>query len=362
MRHFKIMGLCLVAVFALVAVAASSASASEPEWGHCLAQKHGNYTEGNCATVATKKGVPDHKGHFEWLGGGEAQCYAMKHGNYTESGCATVATKKGVPDHKGHFEKTGGGKFEGNGGAGVLNADGYLCRSEEYAQPHALPREQCNEGGFEYGVVGVKVECSSEHATGEATGSNEVVDISVRFKGCTTVGEPATTHGLLAGEIQVNPLKGRLGYINKASHEVGVLLEPVSAGGLFAEFEVLNGEALERVGEGNATEGSFYEETASTGDNGIISPITPVNQMTHTFTQNYRSESISNYPCKAKTCIEGPESRADLNVPSRFEGGQLEELEWQQQKVGERWLSSWSPASEEITNVNTVEGEAEIKG
>ncbi len=127
MRHVKIMGLCLVAVFALVAVAASSASATAPEWGRCMAQKHGNYTEGNCKTVAEKHGVPDHKGHFEWLGGADAKCYAMKHGNYTESGCNTVATKHGVPDHKGHYEKTSGNKFTGSAGAGVLTSRAFTC-------------------------------------------------------------------------------------------------------------------------------------------------------------------------------------------------------------------------------------------
>ena len=56
MKHLRIMGLCLVAVFAFVAVAAASASAAEPEWGGCvkLAKAKGNYTEAKCETVATK--------------------------------------------------------------------------------------------------------------------------------------------------------------------------------------------------------------------------------------------------------------------------------------------------------------------
>ena len=33
------------------------------------------------------------------------------------------------------------------------------------------------------------------------------------------------------------PSRVASGYINKAAHEVGVLLEPAVAGGLFAEFE-----------------------------------------------------------------------------------------------------------------------------
>ena len=100
-----------------------------------------------------------------------------------------------------------------------------------------------------------QVECASEHASGEAVGSDEVANISVRFTGCQFDGAPATTNGLAAGEIQTNTLKGGLGYTNKSHHEVGVLLQPVAPGGLFAEFEVLEGYAIVRVGMGNATAG-----------------------------------------------------------------------------------------------------------
>ena len=48
-------------------------------------------------------------------------------------------------------------------------------------------------------------------------------------------------------------------------------------------------------------------------------------------------------------------------MPRRFEGGQLEELEVHQDNP-ELEGTDWGPASQEITNVNTVEGTAEIKG
>ncbi len=390
MRHFKILGLCLVAVFALVAVAASSASAAEPEWGHCLAQKHGNYTEGNCATVATKHGVPDHKGHFEWLGGGGSSCYAMKHGNYTESACATVATKHGVPDHKGHYEKTGGGKFTGVGGAGVLKVFLYNCEVEPSENTgKRLPHEDCNadngrhgnpQGFGFHGETFGEVECETEHASGEAVGTDEVTDVHVRFTGCVGLGYPANSKGLAAGEIEVNPLKGRLGYINKSKHEVGVVLEPATAGGLFVEFEMEEGELIQHVGEGNATEGAFYEEAngAPNGGDGIISPIEPVNQMTQKFTQNYRLETITPYlanscnvshtcPTGSETGLHVGESDYDyLNVPSHFENGPLEALEVWQGNPEEYYetgcCNQWSPGGEEITNVNTLaEGDGEIK-
>ena len=186
---------------------------------------------------------------------------------------------------------------------------------------------------------------------------------------------PATTHGLPAGEIQTETLKGRLGYINKATHEVGVLLEPATAGGQFAAFEVIEGQKVDHVGEGNAAQGAFYEKAdgTPTGDDGIISPITPVNQMTHTFTQNYRVETIAPYEpvsCPiSHTCPHGDKNYAEkpakdiLNIPSHLEGGPLEGLEnYIENTEPGNGTGSWSPAGQEITNVNTVEGNAEIKG
>ena len=153
-------------------------------------------------------------------------------------------------------------------------------------------------GDYSLGVRGKVVECKTEHATGEASGTDEVTDVNVTFKGCVAAtGYPATSPGHTPGEIVTFQLKGRLGYINKANHEVGVLLQPATAGGLFAEFEIGEepGEILEKVGVGNSTE-VRHEELGTTGNDGVISPITPVNHMSHTFTQNYRIEEAE-IPC-----------------------------------------------------------------
>ena len=195
-----------------------------------------------------------------------------------------------------------------------------------------------------------------------------MTNVSVRFTGCTSFGTPATTPGLPAGEIQTSALKGQLGYINKAKHEVGVLLEPATSGGLFAEFEVLGGFATFHVGVGNATQGAFWENNSTpgtpNGDDGVISPIAPIGQMTHTFTQNYRVEEGTFNWNKAEGCHQLSEEECEAstwrNVPSSFEGGQLEVLETSPTTEGGGW--EWEPSGQEITNVNTVEGEAEIKG
>ena len=381
-KRVKLTWLAAIAVFALSAAAltAAAASAAEPEWGHCVSVKSkGHYEDSNCSKEAfteNKKHVKKYKGKFEWDPGAAAVCFAEKHGKYKDAACTEEDLKKGEP--KGKYEKTGGPKFTGEGGAGVLHARIRKCEIEEEGvkglEGKQLPREDCSGAGNpEYdpngegfgGANNLAVECASEHATGEATGSDEVGNVSVSFKGCTSFGFPAQTHGLPAGEIQTDSLKGRLGYISKATHEVGVLLEPSTAGGEFAEFEALEGDILEHVGVGNATAGAAYEETGPgnpTGHDGVMSPITPVGQMTHTFTQNYRAEE-DQQPCPQAMC-QKPELPSWINVPSRFEGGQLEALEtfFKVPVDTPEFTTEWSPAAEEVTNVNTVEGNAEIKG
>ncbi len=131
-KHVKLFGLCLVAVFALGGVAVSAAQAEGPEWGRCvkLAKNKGQYKDANCAELEGKtngKGVfkAKAKGFYEWVGGANTTCYAEpgKKGKYKNSTCTELEgkTKKGVfvPAEKGHFEKVvGGPKFEGTGGAG----------------------------------------------------------------------------------------------------------------------------------------------------------------------------------------------------------------------------------------------------
>lgn len=383
MRRIRIMGLCLVAVFAFSALVASATQAAEPEWGQCvkLAKAKGKYADPNCKERSGKlKGkppvlVPNEKGAYEWLPGAETKCYNVKKkaGKYTDAGCTVRSGKlKGkppvfVPNEKGEFEKTAGGpKFTGKGGAGVLTTVIASCTQETQPEKQ-LPRQDCEGENGHAGYLAIsataKVECTSETATGEATGSDEVGNVSVRFEGCTFSGLPATTVGLPAGEIQVNQLKGRLGYINKATHEVGVLLEPAAPGGLFADFETLGGELSVRVGVGDpATTGSFYEEIGPepTGNDGVISSIVPVNHMTHTFTQNYRTETTE-VPCPTWCGIEGKLNvQVNKDVPSSFEGGKFEALESYLYNA-EGAKTEWSGAGQELTNVSTVEGEAEIK-
>jgi hypothetical protein len=264
-------GLALVAAAAIAAAGASSATAL-PEWGQCFKKgTGGKFTDANCTKKATLK-TP---GEFEWRKGAE------------------VAHKK----------------FTAAGGTGVLFV---------FAAP----------GSEE------KVECVSVSATGEATGAKTLGNVLVTFKGCELLGTKCENQAT-EGEITVRPLKGTLGYIHKASKEVGVLLTPVKTKGEFAEFVCSGGAIHTTVGIGPIGK-QFYP---GGGGDAIISPITPVNQMTPEFTQVYSAK-------------EGK------NIPERFEGGKPALLETQITSSEE---APWFAAGEEVTTVATPEEAVEIK-
>ena len=110
MRHLKIMGLCLVAVFALAAVAASSASAAEPEWGGCVAQKHGNFTEEMRERWPKSMACRITRATTN-VGGAGCHVYGAEARQLHRSGLCDGRQKHGVPDHKGHYEKTPAGQI-----------------------------------------------------------------------------------------------------------------------------------------------------------------------------------------------------------------------------------------------------------
>jgi hypothetical protein len=299
-------GLCLVAVFAIASVAATSASAL-PEFGKCQAKAGGKYTDSNC----TKKGTLKNPGNFEWVK-------------------ATSLPNK---------------SFSGAGGAGILTiADRTCSGKEEFSERTA----ECEAHGVEAGAA-PQVECEKETAIGEVTGTKEVTNVVVKFQGCKILGSLPCSNTAVEGQIQVNVLKGKLGYINKAKKEVGISLTPKATKGEFAKFDC-GGIFGTVVGPDPKVKGEsapVYPGLKG-GGNAIISPIEPVNTMTTKYTQTY-------------TVNEAAE-----NIPNKFEGGPLQVLEAyiflpEHPKVS----SLWSKAGESITNVNTLEPEGEegeIKG
>jgi hypothetical protein len=356
-RHLKMIGLCLVAVFALGAVvAAGSATAAEPEWGRCVAAKGGHYKNSNCTEeAASKKGK--FTGKFEWRAGAPpaaGECVKQKHGEYTNSSCTTKSSKP----KKGTFEKIGP-KFKGEGGASVLESTFFFCRRGNWKVNGVCENNKGELEESEDSVGPEKIECTSENASGELSGTKEVTHVEVVFHGCHYSSVGCTNTGV-EGEVKINELAGALGYISKANKEVGVQLNPVDKPGPFAEFGCAENIDYITVGEsrdellenefGKATEEPWW---SGGGGDGIISPVTPVDHMAKAYTQEYK--------------VEYPETsggrRQPVNVPSHLEGGGTELLEnWLTDKNPYQGVrSAWSPAGEIVTNVNTGEGEVEIK-
>jgi hypothetical protein len=193
MRRMKMMGLCLVALFALTAVAVSSASAASPAFYEC-AKLAKNPT--------TKK--------YE--------------GKYSVKTCATEASPtEQTEGKKNKYElKEGIGKgkqFKGKGGAATLHTP----------------------------AVSGEVVCKSFKDSGFINSPTTEDKVISEFKTCTSIGKKCMSPGEKAGTIKTNSLKGELGYISKSPLKVGVVLSPES-GSVLAEF---NCEGLTVVTSGS---------------------------------------------------------------------------------------------------------------
>jgi len=226
MRRIRIVGLCLVAVFAMSAVVATSASADNPEYGRCLKQKTGKtkYTTAKCTVVASGE-----KENFEWIPG---------------------------PGPKAGFTAA--------------------------LKPTTIATLETK--------AGTKVTCKKLAASGGLYTSTTNVTVAVTdFSECESGGIKCNTKGAGTGVIKVKELEGELGVIKKevpsTKDKIGTVLWP--AGGkpeigetasVFVEFECGTLTVLWPKG-GTATSGSeFVEFECGTltvkVKNSVISPVT----------------------------------------------------------------------------------------
>jgi hypothetical protein len=191
MRRIRIVGLCLVSVFALGAFMATGASAL-PEFGKCVAAPGvGKYTESNCVTKAKTK--PEEK-QFE--------------------------RKNAKEITKVDFSTTSGTSFlEGESGVKII------CSAS---------------------TASGKID--KDGSTLAAKGVESVIS---KFTGC---GIPAfglqCKSGATAEEIVTNELEGSLVYASKAKKEVLQELHPKVKKGAFASFECGGGAVTVIVKEG----------------------------------------------------------------------------------------------------------------
>jgi len=247
MRRIVALGLALVGI-AVVAVSAAGASAAEPAFYEC------------------KKLAKNAEGKYE--------------GGFTNKACSEASGT-----HEGKYElKEGIGKkhtIKGKSGHAELESS-----------------------------LG-SVSCTSSKSLGQLQTPTHIGEIHVAYKGCTSGGKKCNSTGAKAGTIETTELQGDLGYLNKAAHEVGVLITAVGGGNL-AEF---NCEGLEISTKG-----------------GVIGQASPVNEFTKLGELTFKKSGSAKQEWR------------------NFEGGGTHELETTFAGIG-----GPVPSSQEQTNVQKGE-------
>jgi len=181
MKRMRILGLALVAVFALAAVTAGAASAVKPTWKVC---------------VKTAKN--------------EEKKYTAE---YTDKLCSIKSETK-----EGKYELVAGigkGKpFKGKGGLATLH--------------NVIP-----------GKGDITVQCQQFKDSGEVVAPSGVVNVHSEFKKCKSLGFPCKTEGGKKETITTDALAGSLGWLDKAHTAAGESLTDQAApgSGFLAQFE-----------------------------------------------------------------------------------------------------------------------------
>jgi len=225
MKRIHVLGLCLVAAFAISAMASSAAFAGE--YGQCLkispvtgkALKNTKYKDENCTI---KESVTDPDGKYEWFPGAPKSCQGAKNGHYTDSAC-TVGQKESDPD--GKFEARCGAEAGSGGNFGkALNCAAFKSKTGFAAL--STP------------ALGASaVECQKSTGTGEITGAKTGTAITT-FTECSTKGEKCQSKGELAGTIKTFALNTTLIDHGEKGLSGG---EPIT-GEVWTEFSIKSGE------------------------------------------------------------------------------------------------------------------------
>ncbi len=314
MKHLRILGLCLLAAFAISAVASASASAALPEWGKCV------------KLPATIKGKEKKAGT----------------GKFANSNCT---------------EATTGGEFEF-----VKGTSGFEGGTE--FTNTATSSKVSLETSF-----GISVNCTGQTARGNLSGTKEVTDVTVTFTGCVASlaefacenafaedeGEEGNFH-YIKGEITTFGLKGKLVYISGAgtpSPSVGLQLEPEEKKGWFAFFGCGPGGAHPLPAIKSVVGRKPHGEN---GGDKVVSPITPLNTMGTETTQKYEIKKVENPETHELENEKGVQEPSEINGKPAY-------LESQLFIEGGSGTGEWGKSAQEetaVTKLNSGE-ELEIK-
>lgn len=187
MRLTKTIGLCLLAVFALSASMAGSASAETlPTIYEC----------------------------------GKAPKVNKKYtGKYTNSGCSILATTE-------QLEKGEVNKYEFQPWS--------LAAKKNIVKPFTGKE---TKAGATLRIQNVaSIACGSSEDKGQITGTKTAGKIEVTFFGCETAGLKCNSAGAGVGTIKTNLLSAEVGYVTKVPLELGIDIKPESGGTYLAEF------------------------------------------------------------------------------------------------------------------------------
>jgi hypothetical protein len=317
MKRIKIVGLCLVAVFALsAAVMASSASAAGPDFKWCssVTKKTGKYSESKCATEDVVKGKD--KGSFEKVSITPCKFVGKKGGYYTTSACTTFTEKKGNPEKKGEYEKECP-PFNPNPAFNKVNE----CAFTDSTGPATLKTPAFGANN---------VTCKASTSAGEYTGNTTETDRAT-FTGC---------------EFETLPCESS-GPNSEPSGKAGVIVTDLLGGTL--------------KGEGEAA-GGYEGKTVPTGE----AWINLVGDQHTDFSSEFNCDNV--VFLRTTGSIAGPIKKADLNKLStssnvEFEEGKGEQgllTEVNSPETGGNWVGP-APSIEEIPGGATISNTSEVE-
>jgi hypothetical protein len=258
-RHVRMLGLCLTAMFVVAAVAAVGASASLPEWGGCEPTPRGKYTDGACVHKAAHRNSAE--GKYEWYTG-------------EEFGRVNREVIHEPPTQLKHYW------LEGHSGTTIFSTtSGKAITCGAGTENMQLQNPETETiGGQE------------ERPTYEIHGSTKgVKQVFMTFTECESEGQPCTSNNSEEGDVSnegawifetgEDPI-GKVGFVNSEKGEVGLSLTTIAKTTKDKKQVLFKANCKGEVGTveiGGETQGK----------NAVISLIAPTNTMTTAFTQIY---------------------------------------------------------------------------
>jgi hypothetical protein len=233
MKRKRVVGLCLVAVFAMMAVAASSAFATAPEFGRCVAQAGGKFQDSGCK----KPSIPG-KEKFEWHPGIVKKHFVSK----LKEGTPTLETANLTKITC--TAESGAGEITGEKSVGNVTAKFNGCSTSKLACQNGAA-EEINTSKLQ-GAIGVEklgethekdklAESLAPESPATTDAEFECAGLPIVVRG--TVLHPITANKML--QVSTEKFAAKAGE-QKPDHFAGgkadeLILESSTAGGKFEE-------------------------------------------------------------------------------------------------------------------------------